>query len=63
MNNASVYDDLYQKMQEVDKEKAIRMFGTIGGYIDFYETWIRLCSALSPSTDNPNRKLLERWRE
>ena len=61
MKNGSIYDDLYAKMGMVDRTKAIRMFNTMAGYIDFYKQWVGVCSAINRSAENPNSELMKRW--
>lgn len=62
MKNGSIYDDLYEKMGEVDRKKAIRMFNTMAEYIDFYKQWIRVCSSINQAQENQNTELMKRWR-
>ena len=63
-NGASKYDAQYEKMGgKPDIKRAIGLFNVMSEYMDFYERWIRTCTALNRSIDNPNRILARRWSE
>lgn len=61
-NGESIHDEIYKKMKgKPEKEKTIKVWNTMKNYFRFYEEWIRVCSCLSESPDNPNQELLRRW--
>ena len=61
-NGESIHEEIYKKMQgKPEKEKKLRVWNTMKNYFGFYEEWIRVCSRLSGSPDNPNKELLRRW--
>lgn len=63
-NGKSRYDGAYARMEEKpDVKRAIQIFNAMTVYMDFYERWIRTCSALNRKQSNPNRRLMARWIE
>lgn len=62
-NGESIHDEIYKRMsKKPEREKTLRTWNTMKNYFEFYREWIRVCSQLSKSPNNPNKELLRRWK-
>ncbi|MCU6748568.1 hypothetical protein OCV51_13045 [Faecalicatena acetigenes] len=48
--------------RQIGSDRICAVWTTVSAYMNFYEDWVRTCCRISRNKNNPNRKLLKRWK-